>query len=197
MLYEVITIIPPVKLVKGGGVDGEIMRLLLANVRTPHEREGDFSAQVMANATGVRRLAELVEKYGLDMVREYAGALLDYAESMARTCIARIPDGTYSFEDFLDGDGVGLVDVAIRLKLTVKGEEAELDFTGSDDQVVITSYSIHYTKLCELGGLQELVHHRLGDFVELLLHRGGRGGDLDAAGLARVQGFLVGGLGVV
>ncbi len=134
-LFQEGLIIPPVKLVKGGGVDGEIMRLLLANVRTPHEREGDFSAQVMANATGVRRLSELVEKYGLDMVREYAGALLDYAESMARTCIARIPDGTYSFEDFLDGDGVGLVDVAIRLKLTVKGEEAELDFTGSDDQV--------------------------------------------------------------
>jgi len=134
-LFQEGLIIPPVKLVKGGAVDAEIMRLLLANVRTPFEREGDFAAQVMANATGVRRLCELVGKYGLEMVRGYAGALLDYAESMARACIARVPDGSYAFEDFLDGDGVGMRDVAIRLRLTVRGEEAELDFTGSDDQV--------------------------------------------------------------
>ena len=134
-LFQEGLVIPPVKLVKRGGVDAEIMRLLLANVRTPHEREGDFAAQVMANATGVRRLCELIAKYGLDTVSGYAGALLDYAEAIARARIARIPDGRYEFADVLDGDGLGGGEVAIRLAMTVRGEEAELDFTASDDQM--------------------------------------------------------------
>jgi N-methylhydantoinase B len=134
-LFQEGLIIPPVRIVRGGEVDRELMRLILNNVRTPVEREGDFSAQFMANVTGVRRMAECIGKYGLTTCAHYARALMDYSERITRRAVAAIPDGTYSFEDFLEDDGQGARDVAIRLAMTVAGDRARLDFSRSDDQV--------------------------------------------------------------
>jgi len=128
-------IIPPLKLVEKGSIDQKIMALLLNNVRTPVEREGDFAAQIMANITGVRRAEELVEKYGLEVVRFYAGSLMDYAERITRKTIAEIPDGSYEFEDFMDDDGLSDEKISIRVILTIHGDEATLDFRASDPQV--------------------------------------------------------------
>ena len=86
------------------------------------------------NVTGVRRMGELIGKYSIETVCAYAAGLMDYAETMARAAINMLPDGEYSFEDFMDGDGLGTRDVAIRVKLTIDGERAVLDFSGSDDQ---------------------------------------------------------------
>jgi N-methylhydantoinase B len=128
-------IIPPVKLVEKGILDSKIMALLLNNVRTPVEREGDFAAQVMANVTGVRRIRELIEKVGLDTVATYANGLMDYAERLMRRMIQEIPDGRYEFQDVLDDDGLGREDIKIHAAVTIRGQEVELDFTQSGPQV--------------------------------------------------------------
>ncbi len=134
-LFQEGLIIPPVKILQGGQLNRELMRLILSNVRTPAEREGDFAAQFMANTTGVRRMTECIEKYGLDTCRTYAGALMDYSERITRQAIADIPDGRYDFEDLLDDDGLGTTDIPIRLRLTITNDTARLDFTDSADQV--------------------------------------------------------------
>lgn len=157
-LYQEGVIIPPLKIIKGGELDPDLMNLILNNVRTPEEREGDFSAQFMANFTGQQRMEELIEKYSLDTVELYAGALIDYSEKMMRQAISQIPDGIYEFEDFMDGDGIDSTDVRICVKLTIIGDEAGLDFTGSSPQVKgsinavysITLSAVLYVFMCLL-----------------------------------------------
>ncbi|MGD9161563.1 MAG: hydantoinase B/oxoprolinase family protein [Desulfobacteraceae bacterium] len=128
-------IIPPLKIVERGVIDPRIMALCLNNVRTPVEREGDFAAQMMSNITGVKRMQELVEKDGLNTVAFYAEALIAYSEETTRAAIKDIPDGVYSFEDFMDDDGFEKEKVRVHVTTTIKGDEAILDFTESDPQV--------------------------------------------------------------
>ncbi len=128
-------IIPPLKIMEKGEMDKKLMAFLLNNVRTGTEREGDFAAQIMANVTGVRRLKDLIGKYGLEKVDFYARALMDYAERMTRATIREIPDGTYEFQDFMDDDGFGHEDIGIHVRITIKGDQAVLDFTQSSPQV--------------------------------------------------------------
>ena len=127
--------IPPVMLMRGGRVVSDVMRLILANVRTPEEREGDLMAQVMSHRRGEVRLREIVARYGLARVRRSAGELLDYSERVTRAMLRAIPDGAYRFEDFLDDDGVTSEPVRIAVELRVKGDRVEVDFTGSSPQV--------------------------------------------------------------
>ena len=128
-------IIPPTLIVRNGEIDRNLFQLLLRNVRTPQEREGDFAAQVMANLTGVERSKQLVAKYGLQQTCDYAGYLNDYAEKMLRQTIAAIPDGEYRFEDHLDNDGVDPQPVPLKLTLTINEDAAELDFRDCAPQV--------------------------------------------------------------
>ncbi|WP_027184630.1 hydantoinase B/oxoprolinase family protein [Desulfovibrio inopinatus] len=134
-LFQEGIIIPPVRIVKHGTIDTDLMRFFLDNVRTPNERQGDFSAQVMANTTGVARTAALLEKYGRETVQFYAARLIDYAETMTRQAISALPNGTYTFEDVLDDDGQGATDIPIRLRMHIAADEVTLDFTDSGDQV--------------------------------------------------------------
>lgn len=127
--------IPPVRIVRSGEIDPELLALLLANVRTPVEREGDLSAQIAANRSGERRLREIVSHYGLAEVEHYGRALLDYGERLMAEVITAIPDGTYSFEDVLDDDGAGTEAIPIRCCVTVHGARATVDFTGCAPQV--------------------------------------------------------------
>lgn len=128
-------IIPPLKIVEQGNIDKKIMCFFLNNVRTPIEREGDFAAQVMANITGVCRVKELIQKYSLDTVDFYAKSLMDYSEQIIRLTIGNISDGAYFFEDFMDNDGISDEKVKIHVSITIKGDEAILDFGQSDLQV--------------------------------------------------------------
>src|SRR5580765_1531783 len=98
--------IPPVKIMRAGKVVADVLALLLNNVRTPEEREGDLGAQIAACQTGARRLAEICGRYGPVRTKRAAAELLDYSEAMVRSLLATIPPGTYSAEDFLDNDGV-------------------------------------------------------------------------------------------
>ncbi len=127
-------IIPPMKLVKRGILDEELMSFILANVRTPDEREGDLTAQIASNRVGASRLREITGKYGYQRVAQYAAATQDYAERVLRQTIADIPDGTYRFEDFLDNDGFSPEPVFIRVAIRINGDSAEVDFTGTDLQ---------------------------------------------------------------
>ncbi len=134
-VYQEGLIIPPILLARGGEIDRHVWSLILANVRTPDEREGDLSAQIASNRVAERRLLEVVRKYGVARAVGYAKALQDYTERVVRAAIAKIPAGTYTFEDALDNDGFRDAPVKIRCAITVKGSQATLDFTGSDPQV--------------------------------------------------------------
>ena len=127
--------LPPVLLLRGGKVVTDVMAIILANVRTPEEREGDLLAQVMAARRGEDRLREITQKYGLPRVRRSAAALLDYTDRMTRAMLRGIPSGTYAFEDFLDNDGITKTPVRIAVTLRVQADEVEVNFTGSSPQV--------------------------------------------------------------
>ncbi|HRW92554.1 MAG TPA: hydantoinase B/oxoprolinase family protein [Thermotogota bacterium] len=133
-LYQEGIIIPPVFFVKRGELDEEIQKLLLANVRTPEERTGDFAAQLMANRTGVSRMQGLIGSFGLQKVQQAALALVDYAETLTRQAIGRIPDGTYSFCDEMEDDGFGNKELCIRVRVDIHGDGATVDFSGTAGQ---------------------------------------------------------------
>jgi N-methylhydantoinase B len=127
-------IIPPLKLMEAGRVNQGLLDLLLANVRTPEERLGDLQAQLAANAKGSQRLGELVARYGAAEVQSTMQALVDYAERMTRRLLAGLPDGVFRFADRLDDDGVDPEPAEIRVAITIDGEQAIVDFTGTSPQ---------------------------------------------------------------
>src|SRR5438552_5099838 len=133
--------IPPVLLVRAGEVQRDALALLLNNVRTPAEREGDLRAQLASCHTGAERLRELCRRYGLPRVRDAAGELLDYSEQLMRAFLRRVPPGIYRAEDFLDDDGITPQPVRIAVAITVKHSRSArrptvtIDFTGSSPQV--------------------------------------------------------------
>lgn len=126
--------IPPIKLADRGGFVKDALSLLMANVRTPQERRGDLAAQLACVRLGERRLQELNSRHGSKTLRDQARALQDYAEKLTRHVISGIPNGQYRAQDVLDDDGVATDPVSIRVKITVDGEKATVDFTGSDPQ---------------------------------------------------------------
>ncbi|MBN2206402.1 MAG: hydantoinase B/oxoprolinase family protein [Candidatus Aminicenantes bacterium] len=128
-------IIPPLKLVKRGRVDEDVLRLLLANVRTPEERKGDLRAQMAANDKGKQRLEETLAKHGPARLLQATAVMRDYTERVLRTTLRRIPDGVYRFADRLDDDGIGGGPVDIRVAIAIRGEGAVVDFAGSSPQV--------------------------------------------------------------
>jgi N-methylhydantoinase B/oxoprolinase/acetone carboxylase alpha subunit len=127
-------ILPPVKLVKRGVLDSDLMALLLANVRTPDEREGDLTAQIAANRIGESRLRDLVSRHSYTRVAHYACAVQEYAERVLRATLEQVPNGTFEFSDALDNDGFSDAPVRIRVQVRIEGDSAEVDFTGTDAQ---------------------------------------------------------------
>jgi N-methylhydantoinase B/oxoprolinase/acetone carboxylase alpha subunit len=127
-------IIPPLKLVRRGKTDQDVLSLILANVRTPEERRGDLLAQAAACATGKVRIGEAVAKYGLAKTVRYTRLIQDYTEAFLRDTLRGIPDGSYAFEDYLDDDGIDPGPVKIAVKVTIRGDRAVIDFRGSSPQ---------------------------------------------------------------
>ncbi|MGA9303786.1 MAG: hydantoinase B/oxoprolinase family protein [Candidatus Sulfotelmatobacter sp.] len=131
--------IPPVRIMRAGVMERDVLALLLNNVRTPEEREGDLGAQIAACHTGAGRLQEVCARYGIDRAQSAARELLRYAEELMRSFLLRVPAGTYRAEDFLDNDGIS--DPPIKIAVTVRvaeqpsGRVLTVDFTGSDPQV--------------------------------------------------------------
>lgn len=152
-------ILPPVKLFERGELNQGVYDLLLANVRTPEERAGDLWAQIAANRRGAERFQELVARYGTGETAQVMEALLAYTERMTRRLLAGLPDGTYRFTDRLDDDGIGGEAVPITVAVTIAGEEATVDFTGSAPQQkgsinavrAITLSAVYYVFRCLIG----------------------------------------------
>jgi N-methylhydantoinase B/oxoprolinase/acetone carboxylase alpha subunit len=134
-LFQEGLIIPPLKLVRRGRLNEEVLGLILSNVRTPDERRGDLLAQVAANDVGTRRLREVIGRYGLPKTLDYAGLIQDYAEKFLRATIRAIPDGTYTFADHLDDDGISDRPLRIAVAIKIRGDEAVVDFSGSSPEV--------------------------------------------------------------
>lgn len=133
-LFQEGLVIPPVKLLERGEWSEGTLDIVLSNVRTPGERLGDLRAQRAANETCARRLGEMAEGHGTGKLKEAFDEVKDYSERRMRAAIREVPDGCYSFEDRLDGDGRGNSDVAIAAEVTVSGGELEVDFSGSAEQ---------------------------------------------------------------
>ena len=133
-IYQEGLIIPPIKIMERGKRSEGLWKLLLANTRTPNEREGDLNAQFAANHIGAERLKAIVKRRGKQETADYMDGLLRYSERMTRALIADLPDGVYEYEDHMDGDGVDPEPVRIAVSIAVKGGEAAADFSGSPPQ---------------------------------------------------------------
>lgn len=140
--------IPPVEIVRAGQMDRDILAVLLANVRTPSEREGDLGAQIAACHIGAARLEEICSRYGWSRVKRAGAELLAYSEEIMRAFLDSVPTGIYRAEDFLDNDGVSDRPVKIAVTVTLRASTTKgvsrthpkpalltVDFTGSDRQV--------------------------------------------------------------
>ncbi len=153
-IYQEGVRIPPVRLMRAGVTDRDVLAMLLNNVRTPEEREGDLGAQIAACHTGAERLREVCARYGVERAKRAAGDLLEYAEELMRAFLRRVPAGEYRAEDYLDGDGITERPIRIAVAITVharggkrqhdaaataRGDagttQVTVDFTGSDLQV--------------------------------------------------------------
>ena len=133
-LFQEGFIIPPLKLVRAGEINQEVVALFCRNSRTPDERRGDLAAQIAACRTGERRLQEMVVRYGWSVVYEHEAALLDYSERLTRAAIRALPDGNYSFSDVMDDDGLTDEPVAIAVTVSVSGDAMTLDFSETAAQ---------------------------------------------------------------
>lgn len=128
--------IPPSKLYRRGELDKSLLKLLLTNVRIPEQNWGDLQAQVAAVNTGERRTLDLIKRFGAKIVVDGFADLLDYAEGQARSVLRDIPDGDYSFSEYCDEDGPNGDPLRLHLTLKIRGDSAELDFSGSDPQTL-------------------------------------------------------------
>lgn len=158
-IYQEGLIIPPVRLFSKGKMNQSVWDILLANVRTPKEREGDLLAQIAANHLGARRLLELTNRYSLDQIKRSMRALLAYTERVTRAFLKELPDGRFSFIDYLDDDGIEPSPVEISVTITIDRDEAVVDFTGTSAQregginavYAITLSAIYFVFRCLLG----------------------------------------------
>jgi N-methylhydantoinase B len=130
-LFQEGIIIPPIKLAEGGIRNEALLQLILRNVRTPEEREGDLAAQLAAHSSGSKRLLEIVARYGLAEILHQSQLLISYAERLTRAAIMQIPDGRYEFLDYLDGDGQTNEDLPIKTHITINSDRAMVDFSGT------------------------------------------------------------------
>jgi len=128
------------------GVRNEtIVEILRQNVRTPREVIGDLEAQVAGCRLGVKRFVELMDKYGKDTVLQASEELMDYSERVMRQEIAKVPDGTYEAESWLDDDGRNLGErLRVHVQINVEGDEIEVDVSGSADQTP-TAFNASYS----------------------------------------------------
>ncbi|MBE9605430.1 hydantoinase B/oxoprolinase family protein [Acetobacteraceae bacterium H6797] len=143
---------PPMKIYEKGVMNEQLMRVMMTNVRKPEQNLGDFKAFIGALNTGERKVRAMVEKFGADAFIEGVKGLQNYAEHQARELLRSMPDGTYFFSDYNDEDSANGNPCRLALTLTIKGDSATLDFTGSDPQLtsalnVPTGSNPHHTLL--------------------------------------------------
>lgn len=127
--------IPPVKLVQKGVPNRDVLAFIEANSRTGEENLGDLKAMVASLAVGERRVADMIAQHGADTFAAATTGILDYTARKARDAFRSIPDGTYSFTDYLDDDLVSPLPVRIHAAMTVTDGRIHVDFEGTDPQI--------------------------------------------------------------
>lgn len=127
--------VPPIKWFAEGQEITDASSFLLANVRQPTVQRGDLAAQLASCVVAERRIIEICRRYGTDVVMDCFEALKDYSERRVRSSIRKLPAGTWSFEDWMDHDGVDLVPVRIAVTLTIRDDDLTVDFSQSNAQV--------------------------------------------------------------
>ncbi len=127
-------IIPAVRFVSEGTLDDDVFRLVLAQIRSKRETAGDFRAQVASNNTGVRRVQELVNRYGVEQFELYLEAIVDYTRRRTISELTKLPKGVYTAEGFVDNDGYTEDVVNLRVKITIDNQGVLFDTSGSDKQ---------------------------------------------------------------
>ena len=161
--------IPWLKLHHRGVPDDALYTLLRANVRVPRMTLGDLNAQLSACHIGERRILELAAKYGIETFRSCAADLIDYTERLVRAEIASWPDGSHTFTDYLDSNGVGGPRVKLRVTLTVEGDSLTADFRGTDPQAPgainnSLSFTASVANLCVRSVFREEIPNTAGMF---------------------------------
>lgn len=134
-IYQEGIIIPPVRLVRNGEYVGDVLDLLLANVRTPDLRRGDLRAQIAANNIAEARVSELIERRGRDVILAAFEEVISYTEKRSREAIKDLPDGEHSAEDAMEGDGITDADIPIKATVRIEGDSMSVDFEGTTDAV--------------------------------------------------------------
>ena len=160
-IYEEGLRIPPVRFYRQGERNEDLLRLLLANVRTPEERAGDLDAQLAALHAGQARLLELTARHGRSVVLRAMAGLVSYADRLLAAGLARIPEGVYRAKDFLEDDGFDRRAITIRATLTLSGGRLVVDFAGTSPQVpggvnavaAITTSATRYVVRCVVEAL--------------------------------------------
>ncbi len=151
--------IPPLKLYDRGQRNETIWAMIEKNVRIPVQVFGDLRAQLAACAVAERQFADLVTRYGVATTLLYMQEVIDYAERLTRAAILELPDGEWSFEDWIDDDGID-VDRRIRLFVTIrkKADQMTVDWTGSSDQVsgAINS-TLSFTKAHSFAAIRSIL----------------------------------------
>lgn len=171
--------LPPVRWFKAGVENTEIIDTLLLNVRIPEVQMGDFRAQLASLTTAEKRILEYCDKYGVQAVRETMKALKDYSERQMRAEIAEIPDGAYTYEDFMDDDGPSEQPYRIRATVTISGSDMIVDFTGTSRQAqgpVNSAYgmtaSSTFNALLQLSGPNLYFNHGCFRPIRIIAPRG-------------------------
>ncbi len=128
-------IISPTHLIEAGRVNDAVMKRITSAIRSGDAGRGDFAAQISANRNGLQRIGELINAMGVCAFHEALTDLNDYGQRLAQSTLGAIPDGEYSFTDVLDDDGLGNVDLIIKVTLRVEQHRVTVDFTGTSPQV--------------------------------------------------------------
>jgi N-methylhydantoinase B/oxoprolinase/acetone carboxylase alpha subunit len=165
-VYQEGFIIPPVKLCEGGVTNEALLEVFCRNVRTPSERLGDLRAQLAANAVGVERFEQVLERYGLEEVRRRAEAARARSAAAVSRILEAFPSGDFEFEDYLDGDGHGKEALPIRARASVDAGRLVVDFTGTAPQqrgsvnatLAVTTSTVLYVLACLLPPEVSLNH---------------------------------------
>ncbi|PYM13335.1 MAG: 5-oxoprolinase, partial [Candidatus Rokuibacteriota bacterium] len=147
--------IPALKLYDRGRPNDTLFSIIETNVRVPVKVLGDFRAQLSACYVAEQRYFALLERYGVATIDRYTNELYDYSERLTRAEIGALPDGEYTFEDWIDEDGIDDRPIPLRVKVTVAGDELTCDFTGSSSQVRgAINATLSFTKAAVYGAIK-------------------------------------------
>jgi len=158
-IYQEGLVLPPVLLKEQGRYREDVEAIVCANSRSPVERAGDLQAQVGAHAVGERRMLGLAARYGTGPLASRFADLMEYSETLTRLAVQEIPDGVFSFTDYLDDDGFGNTSIPVCVTVSIRGDEASIDFAGTSGPVegpfncprAVTLSATYYVFRCLTG----------------------------------------------